>query len=80
MVMAICYLVYSAYFLSLDFEGVDRFMKGMMALLYMYHTYQNINSIRICRAMLKEFQDELFSNNPNDLVIPAIKEKQSIMK
>jgi hypothetical protein len=60
MAMAICYLVYSAYFLSLDFEGVERFMKGMMALLYMYHTYQNVNNIRICRAMLKEFYDEVF--------------------
>ena len=45
LVMGIIYLVYSAYFLSADYPGMNEFINGVLALLYFALGAANLKSI-----------------------------------
>ena len=45
LVMGVIYLVYSAYFLSKDYPGMNEFINGMLAVLYFVLGLTNLKSI-----------------------------------
>jgi len=45
LVMGVIYLVYSAYFLSKDYPGMNEFINGMLAVLYFIIGLTNLKSI-----------------------------------
>jgi len=45
LVMGIIYLVYSAYFLSVDYDGMKEFVNAVLALLYLVLGITNLKSV-----------------------------------
>ena len=80
MVMAIVYLSYSSYFLSVDFDEIRRFMKVIMALLYFYHGFKNFKNLRLCLDMIQDFINETIRNNPHDIMVTSLRLTLKLLK
>eukprot|EP00347_Sterkiella_histriomuscorum_P011895 403370686 len=80
MIMGAVYLTYSAYFLSADFIGISYFMKGLMAVLYLGLGLVNLKNLRETINMIKGYQTQSMRDNPNDIMLPALKLKETILK
>lgn len=80
MIMGVVYLAYSAYFLSSDFQGISKFMKGVMSALYMALGFSNTQNVRACIAVLADFARETQRENPNDVMLGALVLKAKMLR
>ena len=80
MMLASIYLTYSAYFLSQDFQNIVKFMKIVMATLYVVLGYINWKSTKRCIRSLQRVIREMMDANPNDVMHEGFRVKMNQMK
>jgi len=57
MIMGAVYLLYSAYFLSIDFASIYKIMSVTISVLYLYLSYQfTSNNVRNCKKVAAHMQ------------------------
>jgi predicted membrane protein len=78
--LASVYLCYSAYFLAQDFTNITKFMKVVMALMYVVIGYRNFQNTKKCIKGLQRVALETLGANPNDVMRESFTLKMQIMK